>query len=586
MLAMTRSLLAHVVGLLCLSHLGAQEKSDARKESLAKAAAAFVDLLGKDDFAKATKDFDATMLKVLPADKLKDTWEKVVADAGAYKQRLGTRFEVAGKYDVVFVTCAFAKKKMDVRVVFDKEAKIAGLFFRPAAPGGVEEIWEGALKVAAVELRLIFHLYKQKDGSYVGTMDSPDQGAKGIPLDDVKFKDDSLRLELKSAKIVYEGKRDKDGKEIVGQFKQAGQTFPLTLKRIAKVKEARRPQTPRKPYPYEEIEVAYENKKGGIKLAGALTVPRGQGPFPAALLITGSGAQDRDETIMGHKPFLVLADYLTRRGIAVLRVDDRGVGGSTGKVRDSTSADFAADVLAGVDFLKTRKEINPSQIGLIGHSEGGIIAPLVASQSRDIAFIVLLAGTGVPGDEILYSQAAAILKVAGAGADQLTGTKELQQRMFALVRQEKDAGILEKKIRSALKEFTAKAGKSEKQELAESLPLLEGQVQMVISPWFRHFLDYDPRPALRKVTCPVLALNGAKDVQVEPHLNLPAIEAALKAGGNKDFTITELPNLNHLFQTCKTGATSEYNAIEETIAPVALETIGTWILKRTSRQRP
>lgn len=572
-----------VLGLICCSSLAGPVKKQPPKKSLEETARAFVELLRKEEFAKATSDFDATMLKVLPADKLQTTWEKVLADAGSYKKCLASRLEKSGKYEIVVVTCQFTRKKMDARVVFDMEGKITGLFFRSPAPTGVEEIWEGKLKLGETGIRLVFHLFKQKDGSYAGTMDSPDQGAKGIALDEVSFKENTLRLELKSARIVYEGKVASTGKEISGKFKQAGQSFPLNLKRVAKLKEVRRPQTPRKPYPYEEIEVAYENKKGGIKLAGALTLPRGKGPFPAALLITGSGAQDRDETILGHKPFLVLADYLTRRGIAVLRVDDRGVGGSSGKVDQATSADFADDVLAGVNFLKARKDINASQIGLIGHSEGGIIAPLVASRSRDIAFIVLLAGTGLPGEKILYLQGAAILKVAGADAERLALQKAVQERMFAILRQEHDMARAEKKIRAALKDL-AKDGKNANKELVEALPLLEGQIQMVLSPWFRHFLDHDPRPALSKVTCPVLALNGARDLQVDAGANLQAIAAALKAGGNQDFTIRELPNLNHLFQTSKTGAVSEYGVIEETIAPVVLEAIADWILKRTTRQ--
>lgn len=237
--------------------------------------------------------------------------------------------------------------------------------------------------------------------------------------------------------------------------------LPLTLKRVAKATESRRPQTPQRPYPYDEIEVTYENKADGVTLAGALTLPRSKGPFPVALLISGSGPQDRDETLLGHKPFLVLADHLTRRGIAVLRVDDRGVGGSTGKVRDATSADFARDVLGGVEFLKSRKDVNAAQIGLIGHSEGGIIAPLVASRSKDIAFIVMLAGTGLPGDEVLYAQGEAILKVAGADAEQLAREKALQQRMFTLLRAEKDPAVAEKKLRAALEELTAKLSKEE-----------------------------------------------------------------------------------------------------------------------------
>ncbi|MFO0964074.1 MAG: alpha/beta fold hydrolase [Gemmataceae bacterium] len=566
----------------------AQEKAEPKP--LERAARLLVERLDKGEFAKATEKFDAVMLKAIPAEELKKTWEEVIAEAGAFKKQLGARAETKDKYQIIYVTCAFAKATLDVRVVFDGEAKITGLQIRPAAkpaPTGVEEIYEGKLKAGATEVRLVFHLFKQKDGSYAGAMDSPDQGVKGLVLDEATVKEDAVRLELSVAKIVFEGKRSKDGQEIAGTFNQAGLSIPFTLKRVPKATEASRPQTPKKPYPYDEIEVAYENKLHGVKLAGSLTVPRSKGPFPAVLLITGSGAQDRDETILGHKPFLVLADHLTRRGIAVLRVDDRGVGGSTGSVPKSTTADFAEDVLAGVEFLKGRKEIDPARIGLLGHSEGGAIAPLVASRSKDVAFIVLLAGTGVPGHEILCTQSAAGLKLAGrARPEELALLKTLQDRLFAVVRAEKDLAEAEKKAGAALKEITGKLSAEEKKESAAALVVIESHKQLVLSPWGRYFMDYDPRPALRKVTCPVLALNGAKDVQVDAKVNLAAIEAALKEGGAKDVTIVELPDLNHLFQTCKTGAGAEYGAIEETLAPVLLERVAEWITKRTGRARP
>jgi uncharacterized protein len=553
------------------------------KNSRTQAANKFVQLLVHGDFDKGVADFDAVMLKVMPAAQLKKTWEGVVADAGVYKKTLETRSETAGVYLVVHVTCKFAKRPLDVRVVFNKAGKISGLQFRPPAPKGTEEIWEGKLKVGVVELRVVFHLFKAKDGSYTGTMDSPDQGAKGIPLDEVTFKDNALELKLKLAAIVVDGTRDKSGQEIKGHFQQGKQKFPLALKRVTKVQEARRPQTPRKPYPYQEVEVAYENTKSGIHLTGALTLPKASAPVPAVLLITGSGAQDRDETIFEHRPFLLLADFLTRRGIAVLRVDDRGIGGSTGSVSNSTSADFAEDVLAGVAFLKGRKEIDPTRIGLVGHSEGGLIGPMVASRSRDIAFIVMLAGPGVSGEQVLYTQGAAILKSTGAGAKQLAQQSELQHRMFAILREEKDSAAAQTKLKAAVAQLSAKLGKDEKKEATEAMPELDGQLATLLTPWFRYFLTYDPRPALLKVTCPVLALNGAKDLQVDSKINLPIIAAALKEGGNRDVTTKEFANLNHLFQTCKTGAVAEYGSIEETMAPEVLQTIGDWIQQRTDK---
>ncbi len=340
-----------------------------------------------------------------------------------------------------------------------------------------------------------------------------------------------------------------------------------------------RPQEPKKPYPYDEEEVGYENKRDSVKLAGTLTLPRGKGPFPAALLITGSGPQDRNESLLGHKPFLVLADYLTRQGIAVLRVDDRGVGGSTGSVPDSTTENFAADVTAGIEFLKTRKEIDPKQIGLIGHSEGGLIAPMVAAQNGDVAFIVLMAGTGLTGEEILYLQGALILKASGASAEQLAKQRATQEGMFKILKEEKDPATAEKRLHEELsRNLTEEAKKKSEQAIA-------AQIKRVNTPWFRYFLTLDPRPALRKVKCPVLALNGENDLQVPATENLREIEAALKAGGNKNITIVRLPKLNHLFQTSETGSLSEYAKIEETVAPVALKTIGDWILKRTTTHR-
>jgi uncharacterized protein len=576
-----------LAAVVLLSGALAQDKAPPRREALVKAARALAEQLVKGDFARATQNFDAAMRKAMPPDELKKGWEQTVAKAGAFKKQLGTRSETQDGHEIVYVTCAFEKAAFDVRVVFDKDAKIAGLQVRPAAkpaPTGVEEIYEGTIKPASTEIPLTFRLFKQKDGSYAGIMDSPGQDAR-LVLDEVRLKGDAVRLELRSAKIVFEGKRSKDGREIAGTFKQAGLSFPLTLKRVAKATELRRPQTPKRPYPYDEIEVAYENKLHGIKLAGTLTLPRSKGPFPAVLLITGSGPQDRDETILGHKPFLVLADHLTRRGIAVLRVDDRGMGGSTGSTPNSTTADFAEDVLAGIAFLKGRKEVNPAQIGLIGHSEGGVIAPLVASRSKDVAFIVLLAGTGVPGHEVLCTQSAAGLKLEGrSDPKELALLKKLQDRLFATVRAEKGGPDAEKKARAALEEITSKLSEEEKKQGAGALVVIEVQAQLVLSPWGRYFMDYDPRPALRKVTCPVLALNGARDVQVDARRNLQAIEAALKKAGTKDVTIRELPDLNHLFQTCKTGSGSEYGLIEETLAPVLLETVAEWIAKRTGRQ--
>jgi len=448
-------------------------------------------------------------------------------------------------------------------------------------------IWQGVLKVGGIELRLVIKVSKTADDQYTAMLDSPDQGAKDIPASLVSFKNGDVKIEVKAIFGVYEGKMEDDN-TITGEWKQGATTLPLIMKRTDKAPELpRRPQEPQKPYPYREEEVSYDNAKAGIKLAGTLTMPNSDGPFPAAVLITGSGPQDRDEALLGHKPFLVLADYLTRQGIAVLRFDDRGVGKSTGEFAKAMSADFATDVLAGVEYLKTRKEIHPKQIGLIGHSEGGLIAPIVAAQSRDAAFIVLMAGPGISGDEILYLQGALIARAGGANETAIAKNLELQKKMFAVIKAERDNVVAEKKMHPIWTQALTTLTDEEKKALnftgANPDSLFQAQIKQLLSPWFRYFLFYDPQLTLKKVKCPVLAINGEKDLQVPPKENLAAIAKALKAGGNKEFITKELPSLNHLFQNATTGAPAEYNKIEETISPNALQIMGDWILAQVKK---
>lgn len=449
--------------------------------------------------------------------------------------------------------------------------------FDPARDGGIEGIWMGTLKVSLMELRVVFKISRNEDGSLVAKMDSPDQGAENIPVDKVTFDNARLHLESKVIQGSYDGIMKSDD-SIDGTWQQRGLSFPLVLKRINEAPKLGRPQEPKKPYPYIEEEVSYKNEKAGIKLAGTLTMPRSGQPFPAVILISGSGPQDRNETVCGHRPFLVLADYLTRKGIAVLRVDDRGVGGSTGNSFESTSQDLAEDVLAGVQYLKSREQINPKQIGLIGHSEGGIVAPIAATRSSDIVFIVLMAGTGLNGQEILYLQSDLLLKAAGASDKILAVQRASLDQIFKILEDEKDSTIAKKKIREALTDTLGKLSKEEKDSLGVSEGAIEIQLQMILSRWFRFFVEYDPKPTLMKVKCPVLAINGELDLQVPPKENLAAIREALKAGGNKNYTIQELPKHNHLFQRAKTGSLLEYAKIEETISPIALEVITNWIL--------
>jgi len=450
----------------------------------------------------------------------------------------------------------------------------------------VKGLWLGSLKFpGGMELRILFNISTEPDGSINATMDSPDQGASGIPVETVTYKDGKLILEVKSIKGVFEGTLKEGGKTIEGEWKQAGSVFSLVLNQIKEAPDTRREQDPVKPYPYAEEEVTYENNEAGIKLAGTLTFPESEGPFPAVILITGSGPQNRNEEILGHRPFLVLSDYLTRQGIAVLRVDDRGIGGSTGNFSQATTEDFAGDVLAGVEYLKSRKEIDSSKIGLIGHSEGGIIAPLVAVKSPDVSFIVLMAGTGVTGEKIILSQSELISRAEGANNETIARNEILTKNLFSVVKEEQNNTAASEKLDRLIKTELANMSEENKQYSDFSEANLEAQVQSLLSPWMRFFLIYDPKPTLMKVKCPVLAINGEKDLQVPPEENLRIIEEALKTGGNEDYTVQELPGLNHLFQKAQTGSPSEYAKIEETISPDALKLIGDWISEHTREEK-
>jgi len=436
--------------------------------------------------------------------------------------------------------------------------------------------WNGALHVQGMQLRLVFHISKT-DTAYNATMDSPDQGAKDIPMSKVTFENNLLTIEMSAAGIKYTGKPDNTG-VVVGTFQQGGQSFPLNLSRksIEKV-ELKRPQDPQKPYPYYSEEVTFKNLKDNITLAGTLTLPSKDGKFPVVVLITGSGPQNRDEELMGHKPFLILSDYLTRNGIGVLRYDDRGTNASTGNFGTATTFDFATDVESAVSFLKTRKEIDQNYIGLIGHSEGGIIAPIVAVQDKDIRFIVLMAGTGISGDKLLLLQQKSIGSASNLKEDVLSESAEINRGLYDIVLQSTKIDTLKKQVSDYLKTAVANSKNKEIPKGMTVDDIIKQQVAVITSPWMITFIKYDPSIILEKVKCPVLAINGDKDLQVSSKVNLPAIEKALKKGGDKNVSIVELPGLNHLFQECTTGLPKEYSEIAQTISPVALKTISDWI---------
>jgi len=444
--------------------------------------------------------------------------------------------------------------------------------------------WLGALKIGPTQLRLAFEI--ERDGeTYRARMISIDQGNAKIPCGEIVAGEEQCEIKVPAIGGEFTG-RWNDAGQIEGKWKQGGVGMPIVLARVESIPVVRRPQEPQEPVPYRSIEVRYEQPQGGFSIAGTLTEPMGEGPFPTVLLITGSGAQDRDEALAGHKPFLVLADALTRRGLAVLRVDDRGIGGTGGADTDPTTEDLADDVLAGVNFLKSRAEIRGDQIALVGHSEGGLIAPLSAIRTTDIAAIVLLAGPGTTGEQILYTQSAEILAADGGSPETIEANQKIQKRMFAELKlqiDEDDRDDVERAVRTLLEQEPAvdlllKEAKVDKEDW------FKRQLGACCSRWFRFFLVHDPVPTLEKVRCPVLAVIGERDLQVSPKVNLPLLQAALARSKNPDVTVQELPGLNHLFQTSKTGAVSEYGQIDETFAPAALALVGDWLCARFACQ--
>ena len=449
---------------------------------------------------------------------------------------------------------------------------------------GIAGNWLGVMDVSGLKLRLGLKVQQQADGKFTAKLDSLDQAAYDLPISSITSENGVVRFQASALKLSYEGKLTPDGSEIIGELKQGPTAFPVTFKRTEKLPTLGRPQDPKKPYPYSEEDVTYENAVDKVKLAGTLTLPSAKSPVPAVILITGSGAQDRNETVMGHRPFLVLADHLTRRGVAVLRVDDRGIGGSSAGSAAATSENYAGDVLAGIAYLKTRKEINPNQIGLIGHSEGGVVGPIAAAKSKDVAFVIMMAGMGQTGRDAILMQNDLLTRTGGAPPEITTRIRKIFEQLFDILKIEKDNTIAERRMRQVIDTEVASMTEEQKKVFAPVLRTMNAQMPMYLSNWFRFFLLIDPAVYLEKVNVPVLALVGEKDLQVPPKENLELIEAALKKGGNKNYTVLLLPGLNHLFQTAKTGLPSEYGEIEETISPAVLQTMSDWILKQTNQK--
>lgn len=430
--------------------------------------------------------------------------------------------------------------------------------------------WEGAIEVMGQKIPIRLDLSGQG-----GTIDFPTQGAKGIRLEKFSTQGDAVHFQVlpEPRTAILDGKVD--GDTMSGSFEQAGYKGTFTATRV----EAEAP-APVEAKEYREEEVTFKN--GDITLAGTLTLPQGTGPHPAVVLISGSGAQNRDEEIFGFKPFAILADHLTKQGIAVLRYDDRGMGGSTTGTMDDTSETYASDVQAAVDYLKGRSEIAPTQIGLLGHSEGGIIAPIVATEGEDVAFLVLMAGTGVPGSELLPAQVGAIARAGGMTEEEVRAAVAQQTRVI-------DAVLTGEGLEDVKAELVEQFKASAKEMTEEQLKALgdldrwtneaaEGQLGQLAAPWMTFFLTHDPAATLEKVDVPVLALFGGKDTQVPAEMNESAMKAAFGKGGNTDATTRVFPDANHLFQAAGTGSPNEYMELEPEFLPGFLDTISEWIL--------
>jgi hypothetical protein len=436
--------------------------------------------------------------------------------------------------------------------------------------------WSGAIQ----GMPLVFEI-SASDAGYSAQMQSPKQSKAYLAMDEATFEGDVLTLKLTQFQIVYEGQFI-DG-TILGTFTQGGASFPMNLeKKGFDESDLRKKQEPVAPFPYQVEEVEFVNESaGGIKLAGTLTRPPSIVNPPVAILISGSGPQDRNEEIMNHKPFLVIADHLTKNGIAVLRYDDRGVKKSEGDFASATSANFATDVAAAIKYLNTRDDINKESIGLIGHSEGGLIAPMVIAQHPDkVAFFISLAGTGVRGDKVLLPQMKRLAEFSGSSDEDVVWEEKLMGDLFkeinaypSLSNEELNKKLLEnlsKSSENATPSQLAKYPQEAQAAIAEQFS----------NNWMRYFLTHDPTADLKKVKIPTLLLNGSLDYQVMPSINLPAMEKNIKSNGNKDVTVMKLDGLNHLFQTAVTGSGSEYGTLEETFAPVALDAMTEWIKKR------
>ena len=455
--------------------------------------------------------------------------------------------------------------------------------------------WQGTLDVQGNQIPIVFHIKKDSSDKWKAAFDSPAQHAFDLPCSEVILKDDSIILMMAIINGKYAGLLNADKSQIAGSWFQGAGSLPLTVKKTsdtATVKEQKRPQTPRPPFPYHSEDVVYTNSDQTIQFGGTLTYPKtdslkelaGHHLYPAVILITGSGQQDRDESIYGHKPFAVIADYLTKQGYVVLRVDDRGIGKTTGIFSEGTSMDFAKDVEAGLNFLEKQPMVNKNKIGLIGHSEGGLIAPIVADERKEIKFIILLAGPGIPIIDLMQQQMEAISKSNGETSAKARANGQLMRIVWDESAKNEDSATTIKHIRAKIQSWsktldTATLATFKSQDTTVINQQIIAAMTALNSKWYKYFISFNPQPYLEKLDCKVLALNGSKDVQVIASTNLKGIKQSLQKSKSPEYEVIEIPGLNHLFQSCKTCNPAEYINLEESFSPVALEMMGNWLKK-------
>ena len=445
-----------------------------------------------------------------------------------------------------------------------------------SAQNRYDGLWTGTLSASGMELQIYFEMNEAEQKALISI---PMQKVKDIESGTFSISGKKLSIVYPSFRVRYEGEYDDTLEEFVGEWIQ-GTSIPLNLKRTNEKATIKRPQTPVEPYPYDVKDITVNNSAAPkVNLAGTLTTPKGDGPFPLAILVSGSGRQNRNSEILGHQTFLVIADYLTRAGIAVLRYDDRGVGLSSGSHTKSTTADFASDTKAMYNYAKTLTKIDTTKIGIIGHSEGGMIAPMIASENSDIGYIVSLAGPAVAIADLMTDQNVQIMEQLGMSKEGLEITNTSLPKIYGIVNQDKEPKELFDTLIASVHGFYDTLSEEDQKLLSPNKASYYMQLsQTFFTPWFRYFLAYDPTESWQKTKCPVLAINGSEDIQVAAKMNTDAIISNLAIAGNMNAKVKILPGLNHLFQPCKKCNLAEYASIEKTFDEDALELIKDFIL--------